>query len=423
MLSIILVSLLGCSEPEQASNIRSVSGPYYEVYLPFWKGITDLESQIVRLRNLHIKTLIISPVQPTSDLMKLGDLGSPFAIKDHDSIDPNLGKKEELQQLATTCHKEGMSIFMDFFPAIVGRDHPLKEHTFEEGSAEKLYNPYDLPFRDVLVLDYDQPAVFNYMSDRMIEYIQSNDLDGLRIWHDATVPESLYTLVQKKTGCTFIFTGDYGQLTNTFKGSVQDSTYISDLFNLGKGHYSAEEMGKLLTSQQEKDLENRIISLSNYFLDSKNGSLPMYFGNAYKPLIVLSLLSKGNYMMSAGQEVPMIRNMSIYRSDKIKWSKNMDDDFYRQLFILRERNRALHNSAEVKMRVIPTNNPKVLAIEKTHKQHKLVYFANFSGSSVQVKFSENIFNLNDYITQRPVSIRSDQEFTVGPFQFYLLTNV
>ena len=128
-------------------------------------------------------------------------------------------------------------------------------------------------------------------------------------------------------------------------------------------------------------------------------------------------------MLPGGLELPVVKNLSMVRNQQIKWDRQMDDDFYRQLLILKSRNRALQSGDNVQTRIIPTNQPSVLAIEKTDGTHKAVVIINLERSTVGVKFSENIFNLNDFITQRPVSIRSDATFNVGPYQYYVLTNV
>ena len=427
LLTILLISFLACTEESGKKTSSDLgltpSSTLYEVYVPHWGRQGQLKAiaeQALRIRNLGVTAVILSPVQEVSDLMKLGPLGSPFAIKDHSSIRPMYGTPEDLKALVDTFHFYKIPVYMDWFPAMVGRDHELSQRSLDEEADSLLANPMGLPLKDVLVVDYSDIIATETMCKSMVDFVKTYDLDGLRIFHDPLVPEDLYQCFANSSGTEVI--NAWSPMSEFTPRAVMDHALFSAMPKALK-RASARDSLAMHLSAEVADGPFKINGISNYFLQNQRGGVYNTFGFAYKCMSVMAYTAHGLPLIEAGMELPIMRNMSMVQNIEIPWTKNMDDDFYRQLNLLVRRNRALHALEGVQVRLLPNDNENVIAIERINGTHKAVTLFNLSDQTEDVIFEENVFNLNEHIRQAPVSIRKGEPFKMAPHLYIVLTNV
>src|SRR5690242_3425470 len=75
-----------------------------------FKGVT---AQLDRLKDLGVTVIWLMPVHPVGKLKAKGTLGSPYAVRDYDAINPDYGTSDDLKQLVTAAHARGMKVFID----------------------------------------------------------------------------------------------------------------------------------------------------------------------------------------------------------------------------------------------------------------------------------------------------------------------
>ena len=73
-------------------------------------GVT---AQLDRLKDLGIDVLWLMPIHPVGKLKAKGTLGSPYAVRDYDAIDPAYGTADDLKRLVAAAHQRGMKVFID----------------------------------------------------------------------------------------------------------------------------------------------------------------------------------------------------------------------------------------------------------------------------------------------------------------------
>jgi hypothetical protein len=427
LVSLILVLFSACTEKVTKEPSRhtglSPQSTLYEIYVPHWgrqEQLKAITNQALRIRNLGVTAVVLSPVQEVSDLMKLGPLGSPFAIKDHSSVRSMYGKHEDFKALVDTFHSFNIPVYMDWFPAMVGRDHELAQLTINQEPDSVLVNPMGLPLKDVLVLNYENIMVSESMCKAMTEFVKTYDLDGLRVFHDPIVPEDLYECFVKQSKAEII--NAWSPMSSFIPKAIMDHELFALMPKAIKSHGARDSLAKVLSSPIENG-PARINGISNYFLQNKRGGVYNTFGFAYKCMSVMAYMAHGLPMIEAGMELPVMRNLSMVQNIEIPWTKNMDDDFFRQLNLLVRRNRALHALDGVKIRLLPNDNENIIAIERIHGSHKVVGLFNLSDQTQDVTFEENVFNLNEHVRQSPVSIRKGEPFKMAPYLYLLLTNI
>ena len=75
-----------------------------------FKGVIP---QLDRLKDLGVNVLWLMPIHPTGKLNSKGTLGSPYAVRDYDAVNPDYGTPQDLKDLVAAAHQRGMKIFID----------------------------------------------------------------------------------------------------------------------------------------------------------------------------------------------------------------------------------------------------------------------------------------------------------------------
>lgn len=416
------ILLTGCQQDK--SNIDALSkdeNVFYEIYVPHWgdqNAIESIESRITHMQNLFVNGVILSPMHEISDRMKFGQIGSPFAVKDFEAFNTELGTEDQFIDLIDSLHSSEMIVIMDWFPAIAAYDNPLAKNPDTSDLKRVFENIDNFSFADATRLDYKDPEVLNGMIKAMKHWMSKYNLDGFRIHQANHLPENLLDEMQDLE--TIMIAGIESDKAD-FKFTFQvDTDFYEAMVEASKSE-SPDPIKKML--ENKKDMTRSIHFTSNYIKESQNGSVAAVFGNRYKLAFVLANFLDGHLMLRGGQEISMQRGTSLYLNRDIIWPEKTEMDFYRELILLKNRNKALQPRSDIQTSYINTNNEHVLGIEKKYKGHTVIGIFNFSGQSENVIFDDPIFNVDDYQRRRPIQIRAGEEVKLAPMQYLLFTNV
>lgn len=72
------------------------------------------ETQLPRLLELGVGIVWLMPVHEIGAVNRKGSLGSPYAVKDYDSVNPEFGTVEDLRQFVAAAHELGMHVVLDW---------------------------------------------------------------------------------------------------------------------------------------------------------------------------------------------------------------------------------------------------------------------------------------------------------------------
>src|ERR1051325_7596476 len=111
---------------------------------------------------------------------KKGSIGSPYAVRDYYSINPDYGSKDDLKRLVTETHRRGMKIIIDIVANHTSWDNVLMKtpEFYRRDGAGKILSPYD--WTDVAALNYENAKLREYMTEMLKYWIRDFDLDGFR---------------------------------------------------------------------------------------------------------------------------------------------------------------------------------------------------------------------------------------------------
>jgi cyclomaltodextrinase / maltogenic alpha-amylase / neopullulanase len=186
--------------------LNFASATIYSVYVPIFSSggnLAGVTSQLSQIRSLGFNVLYLLPVTaagtstatPVSSCNQgaEGSIGSPYEVKDYDSIDPTLGASQDLVTLVSTAHGLGMYVILDEVLNHTSWDNALITQHPEyylhcdgnrsnAGSIE--IGAYgNGSFEDVAQLDYittPDVGLRPYIINMLVSQLQTYDVDGFR---------------------------------------------------------------------------------------------------------------------------------------------------------------------------------------------------------------------------------------------------
>jgi len=167
----------------------------YEIYPRAFSpeaNFNGITKQLDRLKDLGVTVLWLMPIHQIGQEKKKGTIGSPYAVRDYYSINPDYGTKEDLRRLINEAHKRGLKVIIDIVANHTSWDSILIKNTdfYKHNAQGKIIWPYD--WTDVAWLNYDNPKLRGYMLDLLKYWIREFSLDGFRCDVAGEVPTDFW---------------------------------------------------------------------------------------------------------------------------------------------------------------------------------------------------------------------------------------
>jgi cyclomaltodextrinase / maltogenic alpha-amylase / neopullulanase len=169
--------------PARQSRDWVRDGVVYEIFPRAFSpegNFNGITAQLDRLKDLGVTVLWLMPIHQIGQEKKKGTIGSPYAVRDYYSINPDYGTKEELRRLITEAHKRGLKIIIDIVANHTSWDSVMMKNPdfYKHDAQGKIIFPYD--WSDVAWLNYENPKLREYMTEMLKYWIREFDLDGFR---------------------------------------------------------------------------------------------------------------------------------------------------------------------------------------------------------------------------------------------------
>jgi cyclomaltodextrinase len=175
-------------------------GVIYEIFPRDFSPAGDLNgvtAQLDRLQDLGVTILWIMPIHPIGKKFRKGEFGSPYSIEDFYAIDPDYGTLDDFKRLVSEAHKLGMKVIMDFVADHTAWDSVMMKYPeFYKHDARGRIIPPVPEWTDVAAINYDCPALRQYMIAMLKYWIQTCDVDGFRCDSAAMVPTDFWEQVR-----------------------------------------------------------------------------------------------------------------------------------------------------------------------------------------------------------------------------------
>jgi cyclomaltodextrinase len=171
-------------ETARASRAWVRDGVIYEIFPRVFSERGDFNGVTARLdqlKDVGVTILWLMPIHPIGQLKKKGSIGSPYAARDYYAINPDYGTKEDFKRLVAEAHRRGLKVIIDIVANHTAWDSVLmKQPDFYTRDASGRILPPVPDWADVADLNYDNPAVRDYMIEMLKYWLKEFNLDGFR---------------------------------------------------------------------------------------------------------------------------------------------------------------------------------------------------------------------------------------------------
>ena len=418
-----LLAMVGCENtPPQVSLVNPAPVTYDKPKaIPDWALNTVLyevnvrqfseegtlkavQSQLARLHNLGVGTIWLMPIFPIGEKNRKGSLGSPYSVRDYKMVNPDLGTKEDLQNLITEAHKLGMYVILDWVPNHTSWDHVwIKEHP---EYYSKVNGEFTVPLNekgeqipdwsDVCDLDYTQAGTRAAMIDAMQYWVSSCDVDGFRVdmaglvlndfWKEA-IPQleakkQLYMLAEWQDEPGHFEAGFHANYGWKFKDVTKE---------IGAGKKDANALDSLLVELDSFYPPNyhQLYFTLNHDENSWSGTEKSLYGASSNAMNVLAFTWQGMPMIYNGQEEGLNQQLAFFEKEPIKWGVQDRTRFFRELCNLKSSCAATHYNSSKPTRTVSNKNKQVYAFTRTKGDSRILVILNLSAKRVDANLETN----------------------------------
>ncbi len=315
------------------------------------RGVLD-GLDLIRLSGADVIWLM--PIYPVGVVDRIGKLGSPYAVRDYNAIDPVFGGPPDLRALVRVAHSRGMKVILDWVPDHTSADnawvtaHPDFYVRDDSGRPVVPRDPQGKPtaWTDVRQLDYRNPALRDTMIATMRRWLVDYDLDGFRqdvahyipldFWRQANaslraaVPKRILLLAEAggldmhNVGFDLTYAWDsYARLKAVWRGVRADSFVRGEQPDMRAMPPGGMRM-RFTTNHDETAFDNPPITL----FGGREGAEAAFVAEALLP---------GRPLLYDGQEVESPQKLGLYDQEPIQWDQPGAPKtlaFYRRVVVL-----------------------------------------------------------------------------------------
>lgn len=390
------------------------------------------EAHLPRLKAMGVEILWLMPIHPIGALNRKGGLGSYYAVRDFNAVNPEFGSTEDFRNMVSSIHKLGMKVILDWVANHAAWDNvwTIVHPEFFVRSAEgEFMPPFD--WTDVIQIDHAHGGQQQAMTDAMKGWIKDFDIDGFRADLAHLTPLSFWINARKKTEA---IKSNLIWLAETEDISYHEAFDISFTWNWMHAcenvcrHESQVNMLADVLKSYHTDFPTnafRLFFTSNHDENTWNGTEYEKYGQFASLLTIFSFTYTSIPLLYSGQELPNLRRLPFFEKDALDWSGEVSlYEFYKKLYSLRKSHAALlenHSGIEVPLFVI---NEHVLLYYRSHANHLLLVVMNFGNDITEARFENEVCygSFEDYFTGLQFELNGSLELVIQPGSCFLLIN-
>lgn len=434
----------------QKTDSRYIPKEYVEITHPEWSRNATIyevnvrqytsegtfkafEKHLPRLKNMGIDIIWLMPIHPIGEKNRKGNLGSYYSVKDFKGINPEFGTMQDFKHLVNEIHKLGMHVIIDWVGNHSAWDNDLaKTHpNWYTKNKDGNFQPtpwYD--WDDVIDFDYDNSEFRKYMTGALKFWVKEANIDGYRADVAGFIPVDFWENARKELDqIKPVFMLAEWESRDLYKKSF-DMTYSWTLFEklqnattLNKGigglvEYMAHDVGSVPRNAY------RMTFTDNHDMNSWNGTPQKNFGNGLELSMAFCGVVNGMPLVYSGQEAGLDRSLKFFEKDLIDISNLKYENFYKTLFDLKHKNKALWNGKYGGEMIRITNDKmdKVISFYREKENDAVLPIFNFSDQEVTVTLNSKYFqgSYTELFNKEKLSVKDSFTITLKPWNYKIL---
>ncbi|HWA87392.1 MAG TPA: alpha-amylase family glycosyl hydrolase [Opitutus sp.] len=402
LFAIAAPGLSAAESPQICANQTAIGMPgwirqavIYEVNIRQYSAagtFAAVTSDLPRLRDLGVDVLWLMPIYPIGEKNRKGPLGSYYAVRDYEAVNPEFGTERDFKALVDAAHAAGFHVILDWVGNHTAWDNRLaaQHPDFYVHDAQGNFTPpTGFDWTDVIQLDFSNPAVLDYEFGAMARWVRDFGVDGFRCDFATGVPTTFWNtlfgrLREIRPDLFFLaeselpqhqlhaFNASYAfDMMKTFNAVAQGSAGVSAIDDTLAAEHVQFPAGAAL-----------LYYTTNHDENSWAGTVFERLGGGVRPFAVLSFMLDGIPLIYDGQEVGLDHRLAFFEHDPIAWPHDHPlTAFYRTLCGLKHTEPALAAGASVR-RIPTTKNESIYAILRSRGGSRVVAFLNLTARDV-----------------------------------------
>ena len=476
--ALILIFVSSCREKPAA--VQTVTETWEKPRVPDWhKNATiyevnlrhytkentfkSFEAQIPRLKEMGIDILWFMPINPVSVKNRKGELGSPYSIGDYYKTNPDYGTLDDFKSMVKAIHDAGMHIIIDWVPNHTGWDNPwITEHPdwYTHDKDGNIIDPIDYNtgkswgWTDVADLNFDNKEMRIGMIDALKYWINETGIDGFRMDVAHGVPvdfwaqcaDSLYKikpLFMLSEGevpdivnnGTFI--ADYGWEMHHTLNEIAATQGASRIKRANVEQGNVKEGEKAIIQKTALDIDTILAKKSNQYQKGyqmqftsnhdENSWADTEFarmGDGHLAFAVLTATFNGFPLVYTGQESAMDKKLEFFKKDEIPWGDYKYAPFYKTLFDLKHRNKALWNGSYggPLVKIKTGNDTNIYAFTREKDGDKVLVIINLSSKDQKGNIQGAAGSYTDVFTATKQEWKDGDSISLKPWEYKVYSN-
>jgi 1,4-alpha-glucan branching enzyme len=348
---LLFVFALACSKDEPVKNdhdeLKQYGTPYalvpdpqnvilYEVNIRAFSSSGDLQGVIDSLdhiKDLGVNTIWLMPVHPVGQERSAGGLGSPYSVRDHLAVNPELGDLQKLRDLVQGAHEREMAVIMDWVANHTSWDHEWMENKswYTQDANGNVIVPPGTNWQDVAELNYNNQDMRKAMIHAMKYWVLEANVDGFRCDAVDFVPadfwkQALDTL-KSIAGRKLILLAEGGKAENFAAGFQMN--YAWDFYNNMKAVYDGTSANSIFTTHlsEYNSIPQGAVKLrytTNHDQSAWEATPVETFGGTDAALSasVITIFTSAAPLLYSSQEVGRAEKLAFFTRDPIDWNSN-----------------------------------------------------------------------------------------------------
>ena len=388
------------------------------------------EKHLPRLKELGVDILWLMPIHEIGQKYRKGSLGSPYAVKDYYSVNPEFGSLEDLKHFVTVAHEQGLYVILDWVANHTAWDNNLvvehPEWYVHDWKGDFRPTPWwDWP--DIIDFDYQHQALRKYMTAALKYWVLEADIDGYRCDVAGFVPTDFWNNARKELDAIKPVFMLAEWESRDLHAEAFDMTYAWSWYDavqnicVGKANLNALFV---YYSWNEKAFPTNIMRMmfvSNHDKNAWEGTEFENFGDGLETAIVLSVVGEGMPLIYNGQEAGNRKRLEFFEKDPIQWRDHPIGDLYKKLLALKKANSALWNASwGARMIQVPNNVPtQVLSFVRQNEHDKIFAALNFSNKPQTVTFEDSLYygEYINYFAGESVELLGSTQLELKPWGY------
>ena len=387
------------------------------------------EEHLPRLREMGVGILWFMPIHPIGEEKRKGSLGSYYSVRDYYDVNPEFGTLEEFKSLVGKIHQMGMYVIIDWVANHTAWDNPLTvEHPdwYMRDSRGDFFPPVP-DWSDVIDLNYNNQALWDYMIAAMKFWVEEADVDGFRCDVAGMVPEEFWNRARLELEAikpVFMLAEAEGP---SYHRKAFDMTYGWELYHLmnriAEGNKDADDISRYLDLEEHRFPRDayRMYFTSNHDENSWNGTVYERLGAAAEVFAVLAATLEGMPLVYSGQEAGLDHRLEFFEKDLIEWKDHRFTELYAKLLNLKQTNEALWNGQRggPLVRVQTSADDGVFAFVREKEADKVFVVLNLSPYEKNISLEGDSFvgEYTDVFANEKTTFTQGAEITLRPWYY------